>query len=408
MTIIAIANQKGGCGKTTTAINLSACLGRRNQKILLVDMDPQGHASLGLGQHCEDIPGLYEVFMMEEQLDDVIVSDAAVNVDLVPATISLAAVEHLLSDAPHREKQLDLLLAPVKARYDYIIIDCPPQLGLLSFNALRAADELLIPVELSSFSLDGLERLSETVDLLSNKYQLAIPQRILATLVDYRTRFTRMALAELRSRYPEQTLSTVIHATIRIKEAAWKGKPVIEHAAQSPAAYDYEQLAEELLIETGKASWDTLPVMDMPEQDVPAAPKNEQAIILPAPADDGTPNDTRPVRDSADLHRVTLHFSGNDATSIRIAGEFNDWMPDQHVETRRINGIIQKVLTLKPGLYQYRLIIDGKWQADPGNPLQIVNDYGEVNSLLKVEEPAEEDVSDTTEQAGERLMDEAV
>ncbi|MBI5450518.1 MAG: AAA family ATPase [Gammaproteobacteria bacterium] len=377
MTVIAITNQKGGCGKTTTAINLAACLGRRAQRTLLIDMDPQGHASLGLGQRCQDTEGLYEVFMHEAELDEVIVPQVIANVDLVPATISLAAVEHLLSDSAHRDRQLALLLKPLRERYDFILLDCPPSLGLLSFNALRAASAVLIPVELSTFALDGLERLSETVDLLSSKYQLDIPQYIVVTQLDHRTRFTRLMLNDLLDRYADQVLSTRIHHTIRLREAAAQGKPVIEYLPGCQAAYDYQQLAEELLIETGKASWDTtlLP-----------RPDTTTATVSAAPVKATTPG-RRPVN-TARPSRYKVVITAPDAATadmdIKLAGEFNDWIPDRGVETVRSDGRLHKIVHLQPGQYQYRLVIDGKWQQDPNNPLHIVNNFGEVNSLLQV------------------------
>ena len=165
MMTIAIANQKGGCGKTTTAINLAACLGQQQQRVLLIDMDPQGHASLGMGLQCKDRWGLYEVLMFEAEINDVIIPGVSKGVDIIPATISLAAAEQLLSNLSKKDLQLLLHLEELETDYDYIILDCPPQLGLLSFNALRAADQLIIPLEMSSFALDGVERLSDTLAL---------------------------------------------------------------------------------------------------------------------------------------------------------------------------------------------------------------------------------------------------
>ncbi|MDH4229750.1 MAG: AAA family ATPase [Nitrospirota bacterium] len=244
---IAVANQKGGCGKTTTAINLAACLGNRGKRVLLIDMDPQGHASLGLGQACEEREGLYEVFLREATLEQVIVPGVAKGVDLVPGTISLAAVEHLLADTPEREWRLASHLASVADRYDFSVIDCPPSLGLLAFNALRAADRVLVPVDLSVFSLDGVSRLNETIDLLAEKYNAEMSITVVPTMVDYRPRFSRDILRELRGMFPELMSQALIHTTVRLKEAAYRGVPVIQHDPDCVGALDYDRLAREVM-----------------------------------------------------------------------------------------------------------------------------------------------------------------
>lgn len=396
MTIIAVANQKGGCGKTTTAINLAACLGKKDQRVLLIDMDPQGHASLGLGQNCEDLAGLYEVFLHDAELDEVILPNVAQGVDLAPATISLAAVEHLLADIPKRERQLKMHLEQLPNKYDFIIIDCPPTLGLLSFNALRSADQVLIPMEMSVFALDGIERLCETIALVEDKYDLDIHIQILPTLVDYRTRFSFNILNEVRERFAHQLLQVAIHYTIRLKEAAQNGKPIIDYAPFSPAAHDYNSLAEYYIqgyesdfrekviaaLDQADTLANTYAPVEIPE-DILRTKKGHIDTTPPTGMDDDIGSYLS--KESINRQLVTLSFDNSDANDIQIAGEFNDWQPDHGVETRIVNGILQKVLSVKPGAYQYRLIVDGKWQEDPDNPLQVTNDFGEINSLLRVQ-----------------------
>ncbi len=377
MTTIAIANQKGGCGKTTTAINLAACLGRQGMSVLLIDIDPQGHASLGLGRGREEAPGLYEVFVQEAALPDAILFDVLPGVDLIPATISLAAIEHLLADLPKRERQLALHLDVIAPAYDYIVIDCPPTLGLLFFNALRAADLVLVPVELSAFSLDGVERLSETIDLLSEKYAIDLPVHLLPTLVDHRNRFTRDTLDTLRERYRGELLPVLIHQTVRLKEAAARGKPVIDHAPDCPASHDYVALAQTILTITHKEprpgeERDSNIRRWLGEATGPATILVDQDSPHPFAQDD-------------ELQKVVLRYHGVGDHDLRIAGDFNDWIPDAGVESRRHADIVTKTLRVAPGTYQYRLVLDGRWQEDRDNPKTTVNAFGETNSVLIVE-----------------------
>jgi len=367
MNTIAIANQKGGCGKTTTAINLAAELGRRNKRVLLIDMDPQGHASLGLGISERGHPGLYEVFSDEASLYDVIVSDVFQDMDLIPANIMLAAVEPLLTDQPGRERQLQEQLESLDGLYEHVLIDCPPSLGLLSINALRAADQVLTPVEASLYALEGVSQLADIVNLLCEKYAINIPVKVLPTMFDTHTRFAQTILQQLREQLPVGVSGTQIRHTVRAREAAYFGKPLSIYAPRCTAAEDYRRLAGEILDASAQ------PGVTLIEQDAPIEKQD-------------TPEEMEMNHNSEKTPRqmVVLTFDDIECRRLQLAGDFNNWMPDHNVETRNVNGHWQKVFTAEPGVYEYRLLIDGKWQSDPTNPSEVPNELGGINSLLQV------------------------
>jgi len=395
MDVIAIANQKGGCGKTTTAINLATCLGRKNLRVLLIDMDPQGHASLGLGQQTTELDGLYELFADSATLSDVIIPDVANNLDLVPATISLAAVEHVLADKSEREKQLYNHLQEVRDHYDYVIIDCPPSLGLLSINALRASTCILVPLDTSLFSLDGIERLNEIVDLLCEKYDLQLPLKILPTIFDHRTALARQFLDKVREEYPEELLSTVIHYSVRLKEAACAGLPVIDFAAHSVAAEDFRSLADELTgsssdyVETGKAQTYYRPGAASTDYFASVRPRHPMAhmegLIGPDSQQEARNTGWDETAPAEEVREYTLQFDDAAGKEFQVAGDFNDWIPDKDVETRLVHGTLQKVIRTTPGPHEYRIVVDGSWQLDPHNPDQVPNGLGGANSLLWIQ-----------------------
>ncbi len=258
MKIITVASCKGGCGKTTTALNLAACYGWEGHPVLLLDLDPQGHATLGTALDCRDDPGLYEVFARRMDLEDVVIPDVVAGIDLVPATRTLGQAEALLADWP-REKELALRLGPLAGAYRYAVLDCPPSLGLLTTNALLAADLVLIPVEMSLFGLDSVERLLAHMARLEARYETAIPFRVLPTMVDQRTRLARAFLRELWARYPEQVLPVLVHHTVRLREAACRGLPIIDYDADSAAAHDYRRLARLLAAEPAPRAAEELP-----------------------------------------------------------------------------------------------------------------------------------------------------
>ncbi len=365
MNTIAIANQKGGCGKTTTAINLAAELGQRDKRVLLIDMDPQGHASLGLGIGERELPGLYEVFCDDAILPDVILKDVVAGVDLVAANILLATIEARLAGQPGRERLLLEQLEPFGAAYDYAVIDCPPSLGLLSINALRAAQQVISPVEASLFALDGIHQLQDIVNLLCQKYQLNLPVTVLPTMFDLHTRFAHTVLEQIRDQLPVAVSEVRIRHTVRIREAAYIGKPLNRYAPDCTAAMDYQRLADEVL-EAGAQT---------------APSRNPLDMTVTTPQEGSTMGRVNPV---AARQMIVLTFDDIDCRRLQLAGDFNNWIPDHDIETRKLDGHWQKVFTAEPGVYEYRLIIDGKWQHDPTNPAEIPNELGGINSLLQV------------------------
>ncbi|MGB5306367.1 MAG: AAA family ATPase [Gammaproteobacteria bacterium] len=364
MNITAIVNQKGGCGKTSTAINLAAVLGRQDTRVLLVDMDPQGHASLGLGVAGAELPGLYEVFKGEHELAEVIQAEVAAGIDLVPGNISLAAAEHLLAEQADRDLQLMSHLSTVSENYDYVILDCPPALGLLSINALRCADRVLIPVEPSLFAMDGIERLRETIRLLEYQHDIRPEVKLLANMFDSRTRLAREMLEMLETEIPVELCTTRIRNTVRVREAAYRGLPLTAHAPRDHVTDDYSRLAGEL--------------MGTIQRNARKQAARGASARQTGQAPEQTPDQAH------DLREVVFHFNKNQGQEIQIAGEFNNWIPDQGVTTEMRKGAIEKILHVKPGGYEYRLIIDGIWQEDPANPEAVPNALGGNNSLLNV------------------------
>lgn len=250
MRIVSIMNQKGGCGKTTTAINLSAFLAEFGKKVLLIDLDPQGHSSSGLNIQENMIElGMFDVFTKQASMADIIKLQVCPGLDLAPTTVRLSAVEQYLSGTFERERQLRYHIEQLSPPfvYDFIIIDCPPHLGLLVFNALMASQEVIVPIEPSSFSLQGIDKLLETVTLLKENAHHMLKVMALPTLYNHHNHFSREILKQIQEKFGEMTLKTVIRQNVKLKEAAQKGLPIGKYGPESFGAEDYQKLAFELI-----------------------------------------------------------------------------------------------------------------------------------------------------------------
>ena len=369
MRIITVANQKGGCGKTTTVINLAASLAHFGKKVLIIDMDPQGHVGIGLGILRADQINqtIYDVLCdtSNEQRIDSIIINCRENVDLAPSNISLSALEQKMAGADKREELLIKAIFTVYEDYDYILIDTPPNVGLLTFNALRACREVIIPIDSSYFGLHGLGKLLQTVLLLNERLNHTIRIKALSTLVDKRTKVSMDVLQEIRNTFNKNTFQTEINLNVKLKEAVGLGLPVLEYDPNCNGTQDYLNLAEEIISEEKSIEIQTI-MKTLQELNDKAL---EGQLFSPRFVDGG----------------VVFTLKNNEVKSIKIAGDFNNWSPSEHdVFIRDEKGVWSKNLNLNPGLYQYKLIIDGRWVPDPNNPIRVQSPMGGSNSVLFV------------------------
>ncbi len=252
MRTIAIINQKGGCGKTTTSINLAACLARLGHRTLLVDMDPQGHCGVGLAVPEEQIERTIFDAMIEPgdgktaKISEMVWQIAS-DFDLAPSNLKLAAFEQIFAGRPGREDRLGKALEAVADNYQWCVIDCPPSVGLITFNALRACDEVIVPVETGYFSLHGLTKMMETLEELKERYNKHVSIRVLPTLYDTRTKLAREVLSELRAKFRDYLMESTVNFNTKLKEAASFGQPITEYDPGSRGYKDFVNLARELM-----------------------------------------------------------------------------------------------------------------------------------------------------------------
>jgi chromosome partitioning protein len=425
MRTIAVVNQKGGCGKTTVSINLASALAEIGKRVLLVDMDPQSHCAVGLAVPEEQIEqSIYDVLISKSRNEPLrlteILWQISDRLELAPASIDLSAFEQQMASIPDRESSLKTVLDDVKNEYDYTIVDCPPAVGLLTFNALRASTNVIVPVETGYFALHGLSKQLETLNILCKRCSQHVQVSILASMYDIRTKMAREILAELRAHFGERMFRTVVNFNTKIKEASSFGQPINEYDSSSKGQRDFHSLAEEIIgsgvrqqhrqivntlaeqlesisAEATELLKETKPEPKLKQAPQVQAPKAEQiarAEQEPQQAEIMPPQPTLAETNA----KLSDYYGVNQiddalvfvslyprASSVQIAGDFNNWQPSK-TPMKRVgdSGIWQTKLKLPQGKYRYRLVVDGQWQQDPYNERTEVNPFGEYNSILEV------------------------
>jgi chromosome partitioning protein len=478
MRTIAIVNQKGGCGKTTVSINLASALAEVGKKTLLVDLDPQAHCAVGLAVPEDQIEqSIYDVLISKSRGEPIrlkeILWQIGDRLELAPASIDLSAFEQQMVGIMERESCLRNVLVDVKGDYDYAIVDCPPAVGLLTFNALRASTDVVVPVETGYFALHGLSKQLETLSILCKRCSQQVNVRVLASMYDIRTKMAREILGELRSHFGDKMLRTVVNFNTKIKEAASFGQPISEYDPASRGQADFRALAEEIVSAEGKGAKNEMvntlagqlekisstadellreakiisPRMERkamrepalssdipvpsqteikplsqpvapapvapaarvttpssPPRPITAAPKSAPApapiAMVAAPSMPAAAPPAEQPKQSAKTmdEKLSDYYGVNQidgavmfvslyphAKEVYIAGDFNSWHPGK-TQMQKVgnSGIWQTKLQLPPGKYQYRLVVDGRWQQDPYNETTQMNPYGELNSVLEV------------------------
>jgi chromosome partitioning protein len=358
MRTIAVMNQKGGCGKTTVAINLSGAFAQLGKKVLLIDIDPQAHASVGFSVDSEQLDTTTYELIMDPTVD---VMDAAIEkndkLTIVPANTVLGGVEQELVDREGREQKLADKLARLDPNlFDVAVIDCPPSVGLLTFNALIAAQEVLIPIDASFFSMVGLIKLRETLAVIEEELNHQFQVHVLCNNLDTRTHFSNEMLAEIDKFHGAVLLESFINNTVRLKEAAAVGVSIFELDKQSKAARQFLSLAEELI---GKHSQTVEVEIDDWMERLHGPKKVAEGVLF--------------------------RLDASDAHHVLVTGEFTNWSREGiPLERDPSDGIWRTVVDVEPGEYEYRFVVDGVWIRDPNNKDYIRNEFGQENSLLVV------------------------
>ncbi len=377
MKTIAIANQKGGCGKTTTAINVSAALAATGRRTLLVDLDPQAHASFGL--RTSNLPTDKSIYYAltdnpeKKRSLDSCIANVSRNFDIVPSNIQLSTLEQEFKGKEDAVSELYKVLSSYPSTHEYTIIDCPPSLSFLTFNALRAADRVIVPIDMSAFTLMGVGKLLGMVELITTKIGHVPRLNALATLFDIRTTYSQSVLEEVKAFFGDQMFRTVIRLNVALKRAVSEGVSVIDFDKTSKGAKDYTALCYETLRLDGVEDPKKPFVSPMSLR----ATEKQESVLFPQ----------EKIEESfePEIKEVTFVMESPVARDIYVAGDFNDWQLNDGSKLARIeNGCWEKQVKLPRGRYRYKFVVDGEWMVDSKNQLREINAFGSFDSVMEI------------------------
>ena len=358
MRIIAITNQKGGCGKTTTAINLAASLSTNNRKVLLIDLDPQSHATLGLNIKAPlSVYNVLSKIAHQKTKLEGIIQNISPDFDIAPSSIVLSTLEQELAGEIGRESRLLDVLNNFRNNYDYILIDCPPNLGILTINAIRASSEVIIPVEASRFSLEGLDQLISIVNLVRDRLNHEVTFKVLVTNFDSRLAHSFKMLERIKTDFRDKLFNNIIHVNVKLKEAQNQGTHVFSYDKYCRGAKDYFSLSREIIIQE-----------KTPTPALVLEKRMNEILKEQLPR----------------LTEVMFSVFSPDSKDVFLVGEFNNWQVNESSRMMQNNGTWSKKINLNSGKYRYRFVIDGNWVEDSSNPLKEVNPYGSVDSVVEI------------------------
>jgi chromosome partitioning protein len=376
MKILAIANQKGGCGKTTTSINLAGAIAHLGKKVLLIDLDPQAHATFGLGMANTSMDkSIYSVLTdnssKTRDLDQCIVN-VSKNLDMVPSNILLSTLEQELKDTEGAVSKLFETIYAGRLDYDYLIIDCPPSLGFLTFNALRAASVVIVPVDMGAFSLMGVGKLLGMIELIKVKINHSPQVKALATLYDRRLKYSEIMLNEIKTFFKDQLLETIMRMNVTLRKAAAKGVPVLQLDIKSNGALDSLALAREIMRMEGAEEF---------KQALDEVSFKQEEAVLPA-------SPRMPlIQPDANLKNRDTIFSikAPEAKEVYVVGDFNHWKINEASRLAKLeDGNWQAKVALTPGKYRYKFVVDGEWLLDSRNMEKELNPFGTYDSVKEL------------------------